>query len=94
MRSVRSIDVKSDRLTFFLSIFILWMERRNRGKKKEAIIDGINEKKKKRNIEANVKKDACQSPVADNRGYKTWLVTFLVRRHDAIDSVYRWNEGR
>lgn len=63
-------------------------------KKKEAIIDGINEKKKKRNIEANVKKDACQSPVADNRGYKTWLVTFLVRRHDAIDSVYRWNEGR
>lgn len=66
-------------------------------KKKEAIIDGINDKKKKKNIvniEANVKKDACQSPVADNRGYKTRLVTFLVRRHDAIDSVYRWNEGR
>lgn len=54
----------------------------------------MRKKKKKRNIEANVKKDACQSPVADNRGYKTWLVTFLVRRHDAIDSVYRWNEGR
>lgn len=50
MRSVRSIDVKSDRLTFFPSIFILWMERRNRGKKKEAIIDGINEKKKKKEI--------------------------------------------
>lgn len=49
MRSVRSIDVKSDRLTFFPSIFIR-MERRNRGKKKEAIIDGINDKKKKKNI--------------------------------------------
>lgn len=48
MRSVRSIDVKSDRLTFFPSIFIR-MERRNRGKKKkEAIIDGINDKKKKK----------------------------------------------
>lgn len=64
------------------------MERRNRGKeKKEAIIDGINDKEKKKK-QACVKKDACQSPVADNRSYKTRLVTFLVRRHDAIDSVY------
>lgn len=65
MRSVRSIDVKSDRLTFFPSIFILWMERRNRGKKKEAIIDGINEKKKKKKYrskrkEGRVSESSCR----------------------------------
>lgn len=88
MRSVRSIDVKSDRLTFF-SINIHTDGKKKSWKRKKGGNNRWNKRQReKRKKQACVKKDACQSPVADNRGYKTRLVTFLVRRHDAIDSVY------